>query len=666
MTTPTILWQPSQNDLKQAQITAYQNWLSAKKGLVFTSYDALWAWSVENLDDFWASIWAYFDVITYAPYEKVRSDDVMPHVRWFEGATLNYAEHIFRQATDGHPAILFKAEGKSLESISWRVLREQVAKMVAYLKAQGVGQGDRVVAYLPNIPEATIGFLATCALGAVWSSCSPDFGVGSVIERFQQIEPKAFIAVNGYTYHGKTYDRTVEVQAMLAGLPSVSSLILVEAEGNPSLSDFLVKTKTWAAILAEESATELTFEAVPFSHPIWVLYSSGTTGAPKAITHSQGGVLLEHLKYLSFHNDVRKGERFFWFSTTGWMMWNFVQASLLVGATVVLYDGSPSYPDMNALWQLAEETEMAHFGTSAPYILACMKAGLSPQTQFNLSKLRSISSTGAPLPPEGFKWIYAQVKDRVWFCSMSGGTDVCTAFVGGVPIEPVYEGEIQRRCLGAAIYALDEDGKELVNEVGEMVLRAPMPSMPIYFWNDPDKSKYLDSYFTHYEGKVWRHGDWLTLTDRNTLLISGRSDATLNRNGVRIGTAEIYRAIDHILAIQDSLIVNLEQKDGAHFMPLFVQLKDGFILDEALKAEIAHTLRRMYSPRHVPDAIFAIPEVPYTISGKKLEAPVKKILMGMPIEKAANKGAMRNPHALDFFEGFTKQVLPLKSLKNRD
>ncbi|HRK73698.1 MAG TPA: acetoacetate--CoA ligase, partial [Rhodothermales bacterium] len=640
MKTPAILWQPTKEGLEQTNLSTYLQWLTEHTGETFTSYDALWAWSVSNIDDFWASIWAYFEVMAHTPYKAVRSTDAMPAVNWFEGATLNYAEHIFRNETALHPAILFKAESKPIEAISWTSLRENVAKMAAYLKAQGVGIGDRVVAYLPNIPEATIGFLATCALGAVWSSCSPDFGVASVIERFEQITPKAFIAVNGYTYNGKTYDRTAEIQAMLAGMPTIDSMIVVEAEDNPHKTDFPVKTTTWHSILVEPHRPNLVFEAVPFAHPIWVLYSSGTTGTPKAITHSQGGVLLEHLKYLSFHNDVHKGERFFWFSTTGWMMWNFVQASLLVGATIVLYDGSPHYPDLNALWKLTEEAEITHFGTSAPYILACRKAGITPKKQFNVSKLRSISSTGAPLPPEGFQWIYEHVKDHVWFCSMSGGTDVCTAFVGGVPTEPVYEGEIQRRSLGAAVYAFDEWGNAVINEVGEMVLSEPMPSMPIYFWNDPHKTKYLDSYFTHYEGKVWRHGDWLTLTDRNTLLIWGRSDATLNRNGVRIGTAEIYRALEQIPDIQDSLIVNLEQKDGTHFMPLFIQVKTGVVLNEALKTEISQLLRSMYSPRHVPDAILLTPEVPYTISGKKMEAPVKKILMGLSVEKAANKGAM--------------------------
>lgn len=655
MNTPTILWQPTKEDLEQANLSTYLQWLAERTGQTFASYDALWAWSVSNIDDFWASIWAYFEIMAHTPYKTIRSGDAMPAVRWFEGATLNYAEHIFRNETSLYPAILFKSESKPIEAISWASLREKVAKMAAYLKAEGVGIGDRVVAYLPNIPEATIGFLATCALGAVWSSCSPDFGLDSVTERFQQITPKVFIAANGYTYNGKTYERTAEIQAILTGIPTITTMIIVEAESLPHKTVFSVKTTTWHSILMEPDRPKLRFEAVPFAHPIWVLYSSGTTGTPKAITHSQGGVLLEHLKYLSFHNDVHRGERFFWFSTTGWMMWNFVQASLLVGATVVLYDGSPNYPNLNALWQLAEEADITHFGTSAPYILACRKAGITPKKQFNVSKLRSISSTGAPLPPEGFQWIYEHVKDRVWFCSMSGGTDVCTAFVGGVPTEPVYEGEIQRRSLGAAVYAFDEWGNAVINEVGEMVLSEPMPSMPIYFWNDPHKTNYLDSYFTHYGGKVWRHGDWLTLTDRNTLLIWGRSDATLNRNGVRIGTAEIYRALYQIADIQDSLIVNLEQKDGTHFMPLFVQLRTGAELNEALQTAIIQTIRSMYSPRHVPDAILLIPEVPYTISGKKMEAPVKKILMGLPTDKAANKGAMRNPDALVFFEEFAKQ-----------
>jgi acetoacetyl-CoA synthetase len=640
------------------------DWLSAHRQLHFEDYDALWQWSIEDTKGFWQTIWDYFAVIHHAPYKFVHSDASMPDTVWFEGATLNYAEHIFRSKTEAHPAIIFQSERQNINKskpveTSWAMLETQVATLADWLRAQGVGKGDRVVAYLPNIPEATISFLATCSLGAIWSSASPDFGTESVVERFQQIGPKVLIATDGYTYNGKSFDKKEVVHDILAHLPTVEQVVTVSYL-HPDVgwsADGAAPSTNWHEIIAANSQAKLTFEAVPFSHPIWVLYSSGTTGIPKAITHSHGGVLLEHLKYLTFHNDIKVGERFFWFSTTGWMMWNMVQASLLVGATMVLYDGSPAFPDMNALWDFATESRITHFGTSAPFIMASKKADISPNTHHDFADLRSISSTGAPLPPEGFTWIYEHIKRDLWFCSMSGGTDVCTAFVGGVPTEPVYEGEIQRRALGCAMYAFDEQGESIIGEVGEMVVTKPMPSMPIYFWNDPDKKQYLSSYFDMYEaekygGNIWRHGDWLTITERNTLIISGRSDATLNRHGVRIGTAEIYRALDAIIEIKDSLIVNLELPNGEHFMPLFVQLAKGALLDEVLKKRIAQTLRSTYSPRHVPDEVIEIQDIPYTISGKKLETPVKKILMGIPIEKAANKGAMRNPASLDFFEAF--------------
>jgi len=637
--------------ISDSNLTAYQQWLSANKGMSFDNYDQLWQWSVNHVAEFWESVAEYFRVIFNQPYTSVLSGSQMPNFRWFEGATLNYAEHIFQQANADHPAIIFKQEGNPVVETSWAELEQQVAAFAAFMKSKGVQKGDRVVAFIPNIPEATIGFLAACSLGAAWSSCSPDFGASSVVDRFQQIEPKVLITVDGYRYGGKPFDKREVVQDIINQLPTLEVVVEIPYLNETST---LENAFNWQEAISDTSA-ELSFTPVDFSDPIWVLYSSGTTGQPKAITHSQGGVLLEHLKYVHFHNDVKPGERYFWFTTTGWMMWNFVQATLLAGATIVLFDGSPAYPKLNALWKFAAEEKIAHFGTSAPFIVACMKGELKP-AELDLSHLRSISSTGSPLPPEGFDWIYESVKKDVWLCSMSGGTDVCSAFVGGCPTEPVYEGEIQRRALGCAMFAFDDDGQPLLNEVGEMVVTEPMPSMPIYFWNDQDKVRYTESYFEMFPG-IWRHGDWLEITDRNTLIIKGRSDATLNRHGVRIGTAEIYQSVSKISAIKDSLVVNLEQEDGGHYMPLFVMMNEGFELNAEVIKSIKQQLKSDFTPRHVPDQIFLVSDIPYTISGKKMEAPVKKILMGKPLEKAANLGAMRNPESLDFFVKFREAHL---------
>lgn len=642
-----LLWSPSAPFREEAVLSHYLKWLGKTQGLNFDDYQGLWAWSIESPAAFWGSIWAYFEVIGHSPWQEAMSADPMPHTRWFEGATLNYAEHVFRMASADRPALLFKSERTGLTEWSWEELRQKTAALRAFLAAQGVGPGDRVVGYLPNIPEASVAFLATCSLGAVWSSCSPDFGANSVMERFEQIAPKVLIAVDGYQYGGKPFDRLDVVAQLAKGLPGLGCVVLIPyLHAEPKTAGSI----TWAEALSDR-LSPLVFEAVPFAHPIWVLYSSGTTGAPKAITHSQGGVLLEHLKYLAFHNDVRPGDRFFWFTTTGWMMWNFVQAAWLRGATVVLYDGNPGYPSLDVLWQLAEDSRMNHFGTSAPFLVACMKTGLSPGHQYGLSDLRSISSTGSPLPPEAFTWVYEHVKRDLWLCSMSGGTDVCTAFVGGNPLWPVYEGEVQCRALGCSLFAWNDEGQPVTDEVGEMVITQPMPSMPVFFWNDPDGSRYYDSYFDTFPG-VWRHGDWVKITPRQGLVIYGRSDATLNRHGVRIGTAEIYNALNHLKEVKDSLIINLELSGGRHYMPLFVLLAEGATLTQALTDKIKLTLRTACSPRHVPDEIIEAPDIPYTISGKKLEAPVKKIMLGFPIAKAANPGAMRNPDSLAFFVGF--------------
>ncbi len=642
-----ILWKPTDKFLEEANLTAYSNWLARKKSLHFKDYKSLWQWSVDHIDEFWKSIAEYFEVRFHTEPTTILSSEEMPGTKWFEGATLNYAEHIFKQKTAQFPALHFASERQQPIAVSWETLERETAAIQQFLKRSGVKKGDRVAAYLPNIPQAISSFLATNATGAVWSSCSPDFGAGSVLDRFQQIEPKVLIAVDGYTYNGKPYNRLDVVREIREQLPTVEKVLVIPYLNAEETFDEVEGAVLWDRVM-EAGDTELTFTPVDFSDPIWVLYSSGTTGAPKAITHSNGGMLLEHYKYMSLHNDIHKGENFFWFSTTGWMMWNIVQASLLVGATAVLYDGSAGYPDLDMLWRLAEKLPIHHFGTSAPYIIACMKRGLDPMKEHDLSALRSIGSTGSPLPADGFDYVYDHISKKVWLCSMSGGTDICTAWVGGNPWKPVIEGEIQSRSLGCAMYAYDEEGSPMEDQVGEMVVAKPMPCMPVFFWGDSEFKRYKASYFEMYPGK-WRHGDWVEITSDGGVIITGRSDTTLNRQGVRIGTAEVYQAVDKIESIKDSLIVNVEQSDGGSYMPLFVIMKPDQKLDEGVRNRIRKQLRKEFSPRHVPDEIIAVKDLPFTISGKKMEAPVKKILMGIPVEKAAQKGAMRNPESLELF-----------------
>ena len=653
MNTPKLLWNPSGEFLSQSNLTGYAAWLSSEYGDVYRDYHALWKWSTSDPAAFWKSLWQYFKIIAHTPFREVMSEDPMPHTRWFEGATLNYAEHVFRNKTVARPAMIYASEHQSPVPMSWQTLENRTASLQAYLEQAGVGKGDRVAACLPNIPEATIALLATLSLGAVWSSCSPDFGPASLLDRFRQIAPKVLIAVDGYRYGGKVFDRREMIREIAEKLPSVEKIILVSAL-YPGMPPDWKKVTGWEDVLKTHSEG-LHFIPVPFSHPIWILYSSGTTGIPKAITHSHGGMLLEHLKYLSFHNEVRPGDTFFWYTTTGWMMWNFLQASLLVGAVMVLYDGSPGFGGLETLWTLAAEIPIAHFGTSAPFLTACMQAGLRPAALGDLSGLRSIGSTGSPLSAEVFDYVYTMIRPDVWLCSMSGGTDVCTAWVGGCPWRPVYEGEIQCRCLGCAMEAFSERGEPLEDAVGEMVVTRPMPSMPVYFWNDPQFERYTASYFEMFPG-VWRHGDWIRITPRDGLVILGRSDTTLNRQGVRIGTAEIYRVLNRIPQIQDALVVNLERPGSGDFMPLFVLLKPGVALTSELKQEISGMLRKECSPRHVPDKIIPVPDLPYTISGKKMEAPVKKLLSGIPPEKAANRDAMRNPDSLAFFTSLSLEA----------
>lgn len=646
MTEGAILWQPSAELREQASLTRYMRWLEARHGTSFADYNALWQWSIADIERFWASIWDFFEITSSAPYTQVLTQHEMPGARWFSGAQINFAEHVFRNATADRPAMIFQSELRPLTEISWQELQQKVAAIAAALRGLGVQPGDRVVAYMPNIPEAVVAVLACASIGAIWSSCSPDFGSPSVIDRFKQIEPKVLIAVDGYHYGGKPQDRRAVVAELQQALPTLEQTILVAYLDESAGTAGLPNTVAWSELLSAEA--ELRFEQVPFDHPLWVLYSSGTTGLPKPIVQSQGGILLEHLKAVNLQKDIKPEDRFFWFSTTGWMMWNFLVGGLLVGCTILLYDGSPGWPDLGRLWEFAQNTGMTCFGTSAAYIAACMKAGIEPNKMYDLSRLHSMGSTGSPLPPEGFQWVYDHIKPDLWLVSTSGGTDVCTSFVTGCPLLPVYRGEIQCRALGADVQSWNESGQPVIDEVGELVITQPMPSMPLYFWNDPDNQRYRESYFEMFPG-VWRHGDWVKITSRDSVVIYGRSDSTINRQGVRMGTSEIYRTVEDIPEVMDSLVVDLEGLGGASYMPLFVVLKPGVELDDDLKTRINSRIRSSLSPRHVPNAIYAIPEIPRTLSGKKLEVPVKKIMLGAPIEKAANPDSMSNPQVLRYF-----------------
>ncbi len=629
-------------------MTRYMRWLETERGLRFDGYQPLWEWSVTELEDFWASIWDYFGVASPTPHSAVLAERKMPGARWFEGAELNYAEHLFRGKPDGEAAILHASELRELDQLSWAELRQQVAEIAAGLRNHGVRRGDRVAAYLPNIPEAVIAFLATASIGAVWSSCSPDFGPGSVVDRFAQIEPKVLFVVDGYSYNGKEFDRREVVAGMQAQMPSLQhTVVLPYLNPEPDLSP-LRNAITWGELASSGEGAELRFESVPFDHPLWILYSSGTTGLPKAIVQGHGGILLEHLKKLNLHVDGRRGDRFFWFTTTGWMMWNFLVSGLLTEAAIVLYDGSPGHPDVGVLWDLADRARITCFGTSASYIASCMKAGVEPGAGRDLSALRAVGSTGSPLSPESFDWVYDHIGSDTWLFSTSGGTDVCTAFVGGVPLLPVYRGELQGRALGAKVEAFDEEGSPVIDEVGELVITEPMPSMPLFLWGDGDGSRYRASYFEQYPG-IWRHGDWIEITSRGTAVIYGRSDSTINRQGVRMGTSEIYRAVQAIPEVLDALVVDVPRAGTEGWMPLFVVLREGADLDQELEDEIKRRIRERCSPRHVPNAVFRIAEVPRTLSGKVLEVPVKRILMGTAPEQAASRDSLANPAALDYF-----------------
>lgn len=637
----TFLWEPSSDYKAQTNLVRYMAWLRETKNLVFDSYHDLWKWSITELESFWISIWEYFEIQAYHPYSKVLTYGSMPGQSWFADAKLNYAEQALRRR-DKHPAVIFKSEDRPQEVLTYEELYRSVSSVACGLKRLGVKKGDRVVAYMPNIPETLIAFLAVASIGAIWSSCSPELGIRSVAERFHQIKPTVFFAVDGYTFGGRTFNRIQTVADLCGELPTLKHVVMVPYLSDRSFPDIPGHVVSWQD-LSDEGP--LDFEPVPFEHPLWILYSSGTTGVPKAMVQGHGGIMLEHLKFLSLHLDLKPEDRFFWSTTSGWMMWNLLIGGLLVGTTVILYDGSPRYPDMNVLWRLAQEMKVTYFGASAPFLQSCMMSEVEPGRAFDLTSLKGIGSTGAPLTPENSKWVYENVGDNLLLGSASGGTDLCTPFIGPCPLHRVYAGELQWRCLGADIESYDSNGRAMVDEVGELVIKSPMPSMPIYFWDDSDGYRYRESYFETFPG-VWRHGDLLKITRWGTCVIYGRSDSTLNRGGVRMGTSEFYRLIEDLPWVMDSLVIDTGQLGTESLILLFLVLKEGTVLDDSLRKCIDDRLHSDLSPRHVPDKMFTVQEIPRTLNGKKLEVPVKKILTGTPLGEAVNLDAMSNPDSL--------------------
>ena len=642
-----ILFSPVQKTVSSSHVYQFLCWVNEQYDLNLSTYKDLHQWSLDDYPRFWEVVLKYFDITYSGSYAQIYTGQ-MPKVHWFEGISLNYAEEMEIRAQQDQPLIYhFDEQDASIRTITHEAFFAKSKGFASYLRSLDLQSGDRVAAYLPNIPEAAMACHASIGQGFVWSCCSPDFGVDAVVERFAQISPKVLVVATAYSYNGKIFDRSKEVAEIINKLPELISVIYV-----PFIEGAIPPPKSVAWNQAcDTDATHFSYSRVAFDHPIWVLYSSGTTGKPKAITHRHGGMLLEHLKYLVLQNDVRRSEKFFWYSTTGWMMWNFSFASILAGASLVIYDGSPALGGIDFLWNKAAGIGINHFGTSASFLIACMKKELDLQnSDIDLSRLRTIGSTGSPLPPETFKYVYEYIKQDLFLCSMSGGTDVCTAFVGSNMMSPVYEGYIQGTCLGVDLVALDDEGNEVVGQVGEMYIRKPLPNMPVYFWNDAGYEKYKASYFDGLEG-YWRHGDWMMTAEHGGVMMLGRSDATLNRNGVRIGTAEIYNVLNDVSSISDALIVNIEMKDGSSYMPLFVIPADGGLTDQ-IRNEINALLKTKCSPRYVPDEIIEVGALPYTISGKKMEAPVKKILMGHPAEKSYTKDAMRNPESMEFFIEF--------------
>jgi acetoacetyl-CoA synthetase len=644
-----VVWTPPADVRATSRIGAFLDWLAETRGLHFDGYPALWQWSVDDLDGFWRACTEWSGVRWHDAPAVALGRRAMPGAEWFPGATLNYAEHALAAVADRPDDVAIVAHGQTRApaEITWAHLADGVARCRAGLVRLGVQRGDRVAAFLPNIPETVVAFLAAASLGAVWSSCAPEFGTRSVVDRFAQIEPTVLLAVDGYRYGEKVIDKRADVEAIEAALPTLRHTVHVSYLG----ADDSAGPDDWSALLAESARLE--FDPVPFDHPLYVLYSSGTTGLPKAIVHGHGGITVEHLKTTALHHDLGAGDRFFWFTTTGWMMWNYLVSGLLVGASIVLFDGDPASPDLGALWQLAADTGVDVFGVSAPFLMSCRKSGVVPSPH----RIRSIGSTGAPLPPDGFRWVRDVVGADVQTASVSGGTDVCAAFVGAVPLLPVRAGEISCRLLGVAVEAYAPDGTVCPPGVqGELVVTEPMPSMPVAFWGDPTGEKLRHAYFDDYPG-VWRHGDWITFTDDGACVISGRSDATLNRGGVRLGTSDFYAVVEGLPEVADSLVVHLEGDDPDRPMGellLFVALTPGATLDDELRAAIVRGLRSDLSPRHVPDVILAVPAVPRTLSGKKLEVPVKRILGGAAADAVASRSSLADPTALDWYEEYAR------------
>ena len=649
MTAPPVIWSPSREDIAGAAITRFARVAEERAGRPLPAYEDLWRWSVDDLDAFWSAIWDFFAVDGERGDGPAVARREMPGAVWFPGARLNWARHVLRAGDDDDVAIVATAEDVPDRELTRAQLRDAVARAAQGLRALGVGRGDAVVAYLPNVPEAVVAVLACGAIGAVFSSCSPDFGTRSVVDRFAQLAPKVLIAVDGYRYGGRAHDRRATVAELRAALPTLEHTVVLPVLG---AGDDLDGTTSWAALTAD--AAPLAFEPLPFDHPLWVLWSSGTTGLPKGLVQGHGGIVLEHLKAIGLHCDLQPGDRMLWFTTTGWMMWNFLLGGLMTGASIVLCDGSPGYPDLGRLWAVADRAGVTCFGTSAAFIAACRQTGVRPRQGHALERLRSVGSTGSPLSPAGFDWVRDEL-GAPWLFSISGGSDVCTAFVGGCPTLPVHRGELQCRALGAAVEAWDEDGRPVVDQVGELVLTAPLPSMPLHLAGDATGERYRDAYFSMWPG-VWRHGDWITITSRGGAVIHGRSDATINRGGIRMGTAEIYAAVLADPAYRDALVVDVPAGDGeGSEVLLFVVPAAGDELDDAARRALTRAIREQCSPRHVPDAIHAVPEVPRTLSGKVVEIPVKRILAGEDPARAASAGALANPAALDWFVAFARE-----------
>jgi acetoacetyl-CoA synthetase len=641
-----VLWSPRGDALTTSQAGRFISWVRQNRGVAVGGYDELWKWSVTDLEAFWASVWEFFDVRARAPYQQVLSGREMPGARWFEGARLNFAEHAVGTDDDtGQVAVIAHSQTRAPIELSFGELRDQVARARAGLQRLGVTRGDRVVAYLPNIPETLVACLATASLGAVWAACAPEFGPRSVTARFGIVEPKVMLTVAGYRYGERTIDRRADVAAIRSAVPSLEHVVHVPYRGGRD--DALPNAIEWDDLLGESGPLE--FEALEFHHPLYVLFSSGTTGLPKAIVHSHGGILIEHLKNHGLSWDLQPRDRLMWFSTTAWMMWNALISALLLRCAIVMIDGNPVYPDLAFQWRLAAQTRATMMGLSPAFLMGCRKAGLRPGEQFDLSRLRSVGVAGSPLPAEGFDWIYEQLGENVLLNNGSGGTDLCTGIVQGSPLQPVYRGEIAGPCLGVDVCAFDADGSQVVNELGELVIRSPMPSMPVGFWNDPGDERYKAAYFEDFPG-VWRHGDWILFTERGSCVITGRSDATLNRGGVRLGSGELYAVVEELPEVADSLVVHLEDTEGGPGeLILFVVLTPGERLNDELRSKIALALRGALSPRHVPDTIEAVPAIPRTLTAKKLELPVKRILLGAKPEEVASRDALAEPGALDAF-----------------